>query len=143
MERLDELSRNTTAFPPQDRQRFLKVMGQEIGRLPGGLTAAARIWSEVAALDPNALEPQLQRLEIAFQAATNAEDALKKKPDQAAKDGARRPGPRSNESSPGSGGSKGPAARTPGTRKPGIGSGRPDTRPLPPTSRRTGTPLGP
>ena len=63
-------------------------MGEEIGRLEGGLTAAARIWSEVAALDPNAIEPQLQRLEIAFQAATNAEDALKKKPDQAAKDGA-------------------------------------------------------
>ena len=88
VERLDELSRNTTAFPPQDRQRFLKAMGEEIGRLEGGLTAAARIWTEVAALDPNAIEPLLQRLEIAFQAATNAEDALKKKPDQAAKDGA-------------------------------------------------------
>ena len=89
VERLDELSRNTTSFPPQDRQRFLKVMAEEIGRLEGGLTAAARIWSEVAALDPNAIEPQLQRLEIAFQAATNAEDALKTKPDQAAKDRAK------------------------------------------------------
>ena len=86
VERLDELSRNTAAFPPQDRQSFLKTMGEEIGRLEGGLTTAARIWTEVAALDPNAIEPLLQRLEIAFQAATNAEDALKKKPDQAAKD---------------------------------------------------------
>ena len=86
VEKLDELSRNTSAFPTQDRQRLLKAMAEEIGRLEGGLPAAARIWSEVAALDPNAIEPQLQRLEIAFRAATNAEDALKDKPDQAAKD---------------------------------------------------------
>ena len=89
VERLDELSRNTTSFPPQDRQRFLKAMAEEIGRLEGGLKAAARIWSEVAAIDPNAIDPQVQRLEIAFQAATIAEDALKTKPDQAAKDRAK------------------------------------------------------
>ena len=88
VERLDELSRNTTTFPPQERQKFLETMGEEIGRLEGGLTAAARIWTELAALDPNAIEPLLQRLEVAFRAATNAEDALKRKPGQAAKDGA-------------------------------------------------------
>ena len=86
VEKLDELSRNTSAFPPQDRRLLLKGLGDDLGRLEGGLSAAARIWSEVAALDPNAMEPQLQRLEIAFRAATNAENALKDKPGQAAKD---------------------------------------------------------
>ena len=84
--KLDELSRNTGAFPSQARQRFLKSMAEEIGRLEGGLPSAAKMWSEVAALDPNALEPQLQRLEIAFRTAPNLEAVLKAKPDQSAKD---------------------------------------------------------
>ena len=144
VERLDELSRNTAAFPPQDRQRFLKAMGEEIGRLEGGLTAAARIWSEVAALDPNAIEPQLQRLEIAFQAATNAEDALKTKAGSG-REGWGRGGQGRDRSNhrPDRADRGGQRPERPSTRKPGIGSGRPDTRPLPPTSRRSGTPLGP
>jgi len=79
---LDLLARNTGGFSPQDRRRLLKVLGPDVARLDGGLPVAARIWSEVAALDPNAIEPQLYRLEIAFLAATKAELALRGKPEQ-------------------------------------------------------------
>jgi cellulose synthase operon protein C len=80
---LDQLTRNTGAFTSQDRRRLLKALGPDVARLDGGLPVAARIWSEVAALDPNAIEPQLRLLEIAFQAATNAEVTRKAKPGQA------------------------------------------------------------
>lgn len=86
VQKLEGLSRNTSTFPIQDRLSFLKSLGNEISRLEGGLTAAARIWSEVASLDPNAIEPQLRRLDIAFQVATDAENASKVRPDQASED---------------------------------------------------------
>jgi tetratricopeptide (TPR) repeat protein len=80
---LDQLARDTGEFSPKDRRRLLKALGPDVSRLDGGLPVAARIWSEVAALDPNSIEPQLYRLEVALQAATDAELARKKQPDQA------------------------------------------------------------
>jgi tetratricopeptide (TPR) repeat protein len=80
---LDRLSRDTGSFPSQDRQGLLKALARELARFDDGLAAAGRIWSEVAALDPNAIEPQLHRLDVAYQVATKAEVARKANPQQA------------------------------------------------------------
>jgi tetratricopeptide (TPR) repeat protein len=82
---LDRLSRDTGSFPSQDRQGLLKALARELARFDDGLAAAGRIWSEVAALDPKAMEPQLHRLDVAYQVATKAEVARKANPQQATK----------------------------------------------------------
>src|SRR5271157_364775 len=69
---LAALAENTASFSPTDRRRLIEVLAQEAAGL-SDRTLVTGLWAQVAKLDPNNLDPQLQLLDLAFQAKNKAE----------------------------------------------------------------------
>ena len=69
---LNDLAQNLERFSREDRRRLLAALAVELGRqqdLPG----ATRLWSLLAAQEPDDLDPRIQLLELAFQVGNQAE----------------------------------------------------------------------
>ncbi len=66
------LAENSAAFSGADRRRLLEVLAQEAARL-SDRTLATDLWSQLAKLDPNDLEPQLHLLDLALQGKNKAD----------------------------------------------------------------------
>jgi cellulose synthase operon protein C len=69
---LGALAENSASFSRADRRRLLEVLAQEAARL-NDRSLVTDLWSQVARLDPNDLEPQLHLLDLAFQAKNKAD----------------------------------------------------------------------
>jgi tetratricopeptide (TPR) repeat protein len=69
---LGELAQKSRVFAPSDRRRLIEVLAPGAARL-GDLTLTKALWSEMATLAPNDLGPQLQLLNLAFQAGNEAD----------------------------------------------------------------------
>ena len=69
---LGTLAESSASFSGADRRRLLEVLAQEAARL-SDRTLATDLWSQLANLDPNDLEPQLHLLDLALQGMNKAD----------------------------------------------------------------------
>jgi tetratricopeptide (TPR) repeat protein len=69
---LNELAQGIDAFSREDRRRLLAALAVDLGRLQD-LPGATRLWSLLAAQEPDDLDPRIQLIELGLQTGSAAE----------------------------------------------------------------------